>query len=64
MQRLTDRLGNTSVTTTKAIGVDAEWVEAWAFAWLAEQTLAGRPGNVPAVTGATGARVLGGIFPA
>ena len=64
MQRLTDRLGNTAVTTTKAIGVDAEWVEAWAFAWLAEQTLAGRPGNVPAVTGATGARVLGGIFPA
>ena len=64
MQRLTDRLGNTAVTTTKAIGVDAEWVEAWAFAWLAEQTLAGLPGNVPAVTGATGARVLGGIFPA
>ena len=64
MQRLTDRLGDTAVTTTKAIGVDPEWVEAWAFAWLAEQTLAGRSGSVPAVTGATGARVLGGIFPA
>ena len=64
MERLTDRLGDTVVTTTEAIGVDPEWVEAWAFAWLAEQTLAGQPGNVPAVTGATGARVLGGIFPA
>ena len=64
MQRLTDRLGDTAVTTTEAIGVDPEWVEAWAFAWLAEQTLAGQPGNVPAVTGARGARVLGGIFPA
>ena len=53
-----------AVTTTEAIGVDPEWVEAWAFAWLAEQTLAGQPGNVPAVTGARGARVLGGIFPA
>ena len=64
MQRLTDRLGDTAVTTTEAIGVDPEWVEAWAFAWLAEQTLAGQPGNVPEVTGARGARVLGGIFPA
>ena len=64
MQRLTDRLGGTAVTTTEAIGVDPEWVEAWAFAWLAEQTLAGQPGNVPAVTGARGPRVLGAIFPA
>ena len=64
VQRLADRLGKTAVTTTEAIGMDPEWVEAWAFAWLAEQTLAGRPGNVPAVTGATGSRVLGGIFPA
>jgi anhydro-N-acetylmuramic acid kinase len=64
MQQLTDRLGGTAVTTTEAIGVDPEWVEAWAFAWLAEQTLAGQPGNVPAVTGATGAKVLGGIYPA
>ena len=64
MQRLTDRLGDTAVTTTETIGVGPEWVEAWAFAWLAEQTLAGLPGSVPAVTGAIGARVLGGIYPA
>ena len=64
MQRLNDRLKGTPVTTTEDIGVDPEWVEAWAFAWLAEQTLAGLAGNVPAVTGAAGARVLGGIYPA
>ena len=64
MQRLNDRLEGTPVTTTEDIGVDPEWVEAWAFAWLAEQTLAGLAGNVPAVTGAAGARVLGGIYPA
>ena len=52
------------MTTPEAIGVYPEWVEAWAFAWLAEQTLAGQPSNVPTVTGAGGPRVLGGIFPA
>ena len=64
LSRLAARLGTLDVTTTDAVGVDPEWVEAWAFAWLAKQTLAGLPGNVPAVTGALGARVLGGIYPA
>ncbi len=64
MRRLTERLPDSEVTTTAAVGVDPAWVEAWAFAWLAEQTLAGQPGNVPGVTGATGPRVIGGIYPA
>jgi anhydro-N-acetylmuramic acid kinase len=64
LERLGERLEHVEVTTTQAIGVDPQEVEAWAFAWLAEQTLAGLPGNVPAVTGAAGARVLGGVFPA
>jgi anhydro-N-acetylmuramic acid kinase len=34
------------------------------FAWLARETLAGRPGNLPGVTGAKGLRVLGAIYPA
>ncbi|MDR2016113.1 MAG: anhydro-N-acetylmuramic acid kinase, partial [Burkholderiales bacterium] len=38
-------------------------VEALAFAWLARETLARRPGNLPAVTGAKGARVLGAVYP-
>lgn len=64
MRRLIARLPNCEVTTTEAVGVDPAWVEAWAFAWLAEQALAGRPGNIPGVTGARGHRVLGGIYPA
>ena len=36
--------------------------EAAAFAWLAWRTLNGLPGNLPAVTGASRAAVLGGIY--
>ena len=64
MRRLSECLPHCEVTTTEAMGVDPIWVEAWAFAWLAEQTLLGRPGNVPSVTGARGFRILGGIYPA
>ena len=45
-------------------GVDPDFVEAMGFAWLARQTLAARPGNLPSVTGARGPRVLGAIHPA
>jgi anhydro-N-acetylmuramic acid kinase len=37
-------------------------VEPVAFAWLAKQTLAGRPGNLPEVTGAKGERILGAVY--
>jgi anhydro-N-acetylmuramic acid kinase len=49
------------VTTTATMGVDPEAKEAIAFAVLANQTLFGAPGNIPAVTGAVGPRVLGKI---
>jgi len=52
------------IATTAALGIDPDWVEAIAFAWLAKQTLHGRPGNLAAVTGAAGERVLGAIYPA
>ena len=64
MDRLAARITSADVTTTDALGVDPQWVEAWAFAWLAKQTLAGLPSNVPAATGAEGPRVLGAIYPA
>jgi anhydro-N-acetylmuramic acid kinase len=51
-----------TVTTTAEIGLDPQWVEASAFAWLARQTLAGRPGNLPEVTGAKGERILGAVY--
>ena len=49
--------------TTGDEGVAVEQVEALAFAWLAREALAGRPGNLPEVTGAKGPRVLGAIYP-
>ncbi|MDR2172593.1 MAG: anhydro-N-acetylmuramic acid kinase [Burkholderiales bacterium] len=51
------------VQPTDALGVSAQHVESLAFAWLARETLARRSGNLPAVTGAKGTRVLGAIYP-
>jgi anhydro-N-acetylmuramic acid kinase len=45
-------------------GVPPDQVEAMAFAWLARARVQGQPGNVPAVTGAAGPRVLGALYPA
>ncbi|MFM1990536.1 MAG: hypothetical protein RJA99_3493 [Pseudomonadota bacterium] len=62
MARLAARLEPADVTTTEALGVDPSAVEALAFAWLARERLAGRPANLPAVTGARGERVLGALY--
>ena len=51
------------VMTTEALGVPPQQVEALAFAWLAMRCVARVPGNLPAVTGAAGERVLGAIYP-
>jgi anhydro-N-acetylmuramic acid kinase len=64
MQELGSALAPRSVQTTAALGVPVNEVEALAFAWLAREALAGRVGNLPAVTGARGARILGAIYPA
>jgi anhydro-N-acetylmuramic acid kinase len=64
MQRLASALAPTLLETTAAHGIDPDFVEAALFAWLARESLAGRPGNLPSVTGAAGARVLGAIYPA
>lgn len=45
-----------------AHGLDPDFVEATAFAWLARATLAGQPGNCAEVTGAAGPRVLGAVY--
>ena len=63
LARLRRSLPGCRIDTTSALGTDPDWVEAIAFAWLAQQTLAGRPANLPAVTGAGGERVLGAVYP-
>ncbi|HXH01766.1 MAG TPA: anhydro-N-acetylmuramic acid kinase [Candidatus Competibacteraceae bacterium] len=64
MTGLTAALPGVVVESTAAHGIDPDFLEAMGFAWLARETLAGRPGNLPEVTGARGPRVLGGIYPA
>jgi anhydro-N-acetylmuramic acid kinase len=53
----------TAVHTTAALGAPPQAVEAVAFGWLAKCRLERRPGNLPAVTGASGPRVLGALYP-
>ena len=57
------RLVPRTVASSEAQGIAPKWVEGMAFAWLARQTLLGRPGNLPTVTGARREVVLGGIYP-
>jgi anhydro-N-acetylmuramic acid kinase len=64
MQSLARRLAGRHVQSSAALGMDPSCVEAVAFAWLARQAVLGLPGNLPAVTGARGPRILGAIHPA
>lgn len=64
MARLADLLAPAQVSSTQAKGVDPDWVEAMAFAWLAHCCLENIPTNRPSVTGARGLRILGAIYPA
>lgn len=64
MRRIGARLPTIRVATTTPLGIDPDWMEALAFAWLARQTMHHAPGNLPSVTGARGERILGAIHPA
>ena len=64
MRAIANHAAPVPVESTLALGVDPQEVEACAFAWLARQTLLQRAGNLPSVTGAQGARVLGAVYPA
>jgi len=60
--RLRELIPEARITVTDELNVGTQDVEALAFAWLAEQTLLRRPGNLPKATGARGKRILGGIY--
>ncbi|MGB5105516.1 MAG: anhydro-N-acetylmuramic acid kinase [Candidatus Zixiibacteriota bacterium] len=61
VERLKYYFSGSKVETTGAFGMDVDFVEAEAFAYLANLTLDGEPGNMPQVTGASRAAVLGKI---
>jgi anhydro-N-acetylmuramic acid kinase len=52
----------TRVASTEALGLDPDYVEAVAFAWFAKRTLEGLTSSAGSVTGAKGARILGGVY--
>ena len=64
LARIAAHLPGARIESTDVHGLDPDFVEAMAFAWLARETLAGQPGNLAAVTGARGPRVLGVVHPA
>ena len=63
VRRLTDALPECTVASSDDLGFPGRALEAAAFAWLAYLTATGQPGSLPAVTGASGPRVLGCIVP-
>lgn len=64
LDRLRALLPGCQVASTASVGVDPDWIEAMAFAWLAHCCLEAIPANRPQVTGAKGQRILGAIYPA
>jgi len=63
-RQLAQRGCHARVTTTEELGVSPQHVEALAFAWLAQRFTHRLPGNLPEVTGASGLRILGALYPA
>lgn len=61
MQRLRGHLPDKKIASTLEAGLDPDWVEAAAFAWLAMRTMHKQTGNLPSVTGAGHKAVLGAI---
>ncbi len=61
MRRVARQLPDRSISTTADAGLDPDWVEAAAFAWLAMRRLREEPGNLPTVTGASGPALLGNV---
>ena len=62
LNRLTALLATCRIQTTDAVGVNGDYLEAIAFAWLAQQTLHGKPANLPLVTGAKHSCILGAVY--
>lgn len=63
MKRLQNLAGdNYMIHSTKKYGIDPDWMEAMAFAWLAKQTLQGQESRLSSITGAQKATILGGIY--
>ena len=63
-ERLQLAIPECDLQTTGALGLDADFVEAAAFAWLARERLNLRAGNIPEVTRASQKTILGAVYAA
>ncbi len=64
VQKLGAFLPECNIQTTEVLGMGVDWLEAIAFAWLAQQRLYNRELNLVTVTGARHSCILGAIYPA
>jgi anhydro-N-acetylmuramic acid kinase len=64
VQHLRASLPDSRIQATNTLGLSADWLEAIAFAWLAQQAIQGQCANLPAVTGARHPCILGAIWQA
>ncbi|URX63571.1 anhydro-N-acetylmuramic acid kinase [Luteibacter anthropi] len=64
MQAIAMRLEDKALVVSADFDIDPDLMEAMGFAWLAYRRLRGEPGNLPAVTGARGPRLLGALYAA
>ena len=62
MHAIREHLPDCNVVSTFEYGLDPDCIEAVTFAWLAKRRLENKPGNLPSVTGATEAVLLGKIY--
>ncbi|WHF36505.1 anhydro-N-acetylmuramic acid kinase [Aeromonas salmonicida] len=64
LSELASLLPHWRIASTFDLGLAPDWVEGAAFAWLAQRFIHRKPGNLPAVTGASRPAVLGALYPA
>ena len=62
IERLQHHLPRHTIKSTSEMGIDPQWMEATAFAWLAKRTLEKKSGNCKSVTGASQQSILGGVY--
>ncbi len=62
LRQLKQLLPSIEINSSEKYGLDPDYIEATAFAWLAKQTIEHKVGNLPGVTGASRSVVLGGVY--
>lgn len=64
VSELKRQMPDTMISITDQLGIEIDWAEAIAFAWMAKQCIQQKTANLPEVTGAAGPRILGAIYQA